>query len=79
MESFLELLLRAGTDKMAEDVLEVVDQDLPPVYLQLISQGANERRASRASLGCQVGKEHLESPLKTSRRTIHVKLFLYLL
>lgn len=59
MESFLELLLGAGTDKMAEDVLEVVDQDLPPVCLQLISKGADERRASGASLGCQVGQEHL--------------------
>lgn len=64
---------------MAEDVFEIVDQDLPPVCLQLISQGADERRASRASLGCQVGQEHLESPLYTSRHTIHVILFWYLL
>lgn len=64
---------------MAEDVLEVVDQDLPPVGLQLISQGANECRTSRASLGCQVGQEHLKSPLYTSTRTIHVKVFLHLL
>lgn len=60
---------------MTEDVFEVVDQDLPPVCLQLISQGADKCRANRASLGCQVGQEHLESPLYTSRHTINVIVF----
>lgn len=64
---------------MAEDVLEVVDQDLPPICLELISQGADERRAGRTSLGCQVGQEHLESPLYTSRHKINVILFWHLL
>ncbi len=45
---------------MAEDVLEVVDQDLSPVCLQLIGQGTDEGGASRACLGCQVRQEHLE-------------------
>lgn len=48
---------------MAEDVLEVVDQDLSPVCLQLIGQGTDEGGASRARLGRQVGQEHLEGPL----------------
>lgn len=65
MESPLQLLLGAGTDQMAEDVLEVVDQDLSPVCLQLIGQGTDESGASRARLGCQVGQEHLERPLYT--------------
>lgn len=50
---------------MAEDVLEVVDQDLSPVCLQLIGQGTDESGASRARLGCQVRQEHLERPLYT--------------
>lgn len=49
---------------MAEDVLEVVDQDLSPVCLQLIGQGTDEGGASRARLGRQVGQEHLEGPLR---------------
>ena len=48
---------------MAEDVLEVVDQDLSPVCLQLIGQGTDEGGASRARFGRQVGQEHLEGPL----------------
>lgn len=48
---------------MAEDVLEVVDQDLSPVCLQLIGQGADEGGASGARLGSQVWQEHLQGPL----------------
>lgn len=48
---------------MAEDVFEVVDQDLSPVCLQLIGQGTDKGGASRARLGRQVGQEHLEGPL----------------
>ena len=36
VEGLLQLPLRAGAHKVAEDVLEVVDEDLPPVGLQLI-------------------------------------------
>lgn len=63
MESPLQLLLGAGTDQMAEDVLEVVNQDLSPVCLQLIGQGTDEGGASGARLGRQVGQEHLQGPL----------------
>lgn len=48
---------------MAEDVLEVVNQDLSPVCLQLIGQGTDEGGASGACLGRQVGQEHLQGPL----------------
>lgn len=48
---------------MAEDVLEVVDQDLSSVCLQLIGQGTDKGGASRARLRCQVRQEHLEGPL----------------
>ncbi len=48
---------------MAEDVFEVVDQDLSPVCLQLIGQGTDKGGASRTCLGRQVGQEHLEGPL----------------
>lgn len=63
MESPLQLLFSAGADQVAEDVLEVVDEYLPPVCLQLIGQSTDEGGASRASLGCQVGEKHLEGPL----------------
>lgn len=62
-ESLLQLLLGAGTDEMAEYVLEVVDQDLSPICLQLIGQSPNESRASSTRLSCQVGQKHLEGPL----------------
>lgn len=80
MESPLKLLLGAGTDQMAEDVLEVVDQDLSPVCLQLIGQSTDEGGASRARLSRQVGQEHLEGPLhvqvciQTYVRNIHVHI-----
>lgn len=48
---------------MAEDVLEVVDQDLSSVCLQLIGQSTDKGGASRARLGCQIRQEHLEGPL----------------
>lgn len=63
MESPLQLLFGAGTDQVAEDVLEVADQDLPPVGLQLIGQGVDEGGACGARLGCQVGQQRLEGPL----------------
>ena len=36
VEGLLHLHLCAGAHQVAEDVLEVVDEDLPPVGLQLI-------------------------------------------
>lgn len=58
---------------MAEDVLEVVDEDLSPVCLQLIGQGTDEGGASRARLGRQVGQEHLKGPLHRHKYIIQFK------
>lgn len=45
---------------MTEDVFKVVDQNLSPVGLQLISQCSDEGGARRAGLCCQVWQQHLE-------------------
>lgn len=68
MEGLLQLLLGAGADQVAEDVLEVVDQYLPPICLQLIGQSADKGGASGAGFGCQVGEEHLQGFLQTQNK-----------
>lgn len=64
VESPLQLFFGAGADQMAEDVFEVVDENLPPVRLQLNSESTNEGGACGAGLRCQVRQKHLERPLQ---------------
>lgn len=64
VEGPLQLFLGAGADQMAKDVFKVVDENLPPVRLQLDCESTNEGGACGAGLSCQVRQKHLERPLQ---------------